>query len=172
MPHDLPLKVRLLPMALALAAIVLDQAAKAAVVAAIPIGAVGASFFDDFLRIIHVRNPGVAFSLGGQLDAPLRTLIFTVGPLVILPVIAYYAIAGKDLLLRQRWFLAGIVGGGLGNLIDRIFRPGGVVDFIDVRFFGIFGWERWPTFNVADSFVVVCAILLFATLILPKRKTK
>ena len=53
-----------------------------------------------------------------------------------------------------------IVGGGLGNIIDRIFRPDGVIDFIDVKFFGIFGLNRWPTFNVADASVVVCGILM------------
>ena len=56
--------------------------------------------------------------------------------------------------------VCGIVGGGIGNLIDRFFRPEGVVDFIDVKFYGLFGMERWPTFNVADSAVVVCGILL------------
>ena len=54
----------------------------------------------------------------------------------------------------------GIVGGGFGNLIDRFFRAEGVVDFIDVKFYGLFGMDRWPTFNVADSAVVVCGILL------------
>ena len=59
-----------------------------------------------------------------------------------------------------------ICGGGFGNLIDRFFRSEGVIDFIDVKFYGLFGLERWPTFNIADSAVVVCGILLlisFAT---------
>ena len=59
----------------------------------------------------------------------------------------------------------GIVGGGLGNLVDRFFRKEGVVDFIDVKFYGLFGLERWPTFNVADSAVVVCGILLIISFI-------
>ena len=66
--------------------------------------------------------------------------------------------------------MAGIIGGGFGNLIDRIFRPAGVVDFIDVRFYGIFGLERWPTFNVADASVVVAGILLIVSFILEKDK--
>jgi signal peptidase II len=52
-----------------------------------------------------------------------------------------------------------------GNIFDRFFRPEGVVDFIDVKFFGLFGMERFPTFNVADSFVMVCAILLVISVI-------
>ena len=59
----------------------------------------------------------------------------------------------------------GIVGGGLGNLIDRFFRPAGVVDFIDVKFYGLFGLDRWPTFNVADAAVVVCGILMVVSFI-------
>ena len=61
--------------------------------------------------------------------------------------------------------VVGIIGGGIGNLIDRIFRAEGVVDFIDVKFYGLFGMERWPTFNVADSAVVVCGILLIVSFI-------
>ena len=45
-------------------------------------------------------------------------------------------------------------------IIDRIARPDGVIDFLSVKFYGLFGLERWPTFNVADSAVVVCGILL------------
>ena len=60
----------------------------------------------------------------------------------------------------------GIVGGGLGNLIDRFFRAEGVVDFIDLKFYGLFGLERWPTFNVADSAVVVCGLLLIISFII------
>jgi signal peptidase II len=66
----------------------------------------------------------------------------------------------------------GIVGGGLGNLIDRIFRSEGVIDFIDVKWFGMakspipfLRMERWPTFNVADSAVVICGILLIISFI-------
>ena len=66
----------------------------------------------------------------------------------------------------QRWAIMGIVGGGLGNLVDRFFRAEGVVDFIDIKFYGLFGLERWPTFNVADSAVVVCGLLLIISFII------
>jgi uncharacterized protein (DUF342 family) len=68
--------------------------------------------------------------------------------------------AGKDILVR-----GGILGGGIGNLIDRFFRPAGVVDFIDCYFFGIFGMERWPTFNIADSAVVICGAIFVVSFI-------
>lgn len=54
----------------------------------------------------------------------------------------------------------------MGNLYDRFFRPNGVVDFIDVKFYGIFGFERWPTFNIADMGVLICGILLMVSFII------
>ena len=65
----------------------------------------------------------------------------------------------------QRWAVCGILGGGIGNLIDRFFRPEGVVDFVDCYFFGLFGMERWPTFNFADAAVVVCGIIFVITFV-------
>jgi len=57
-------------------------------------------------------------------------------------------------------------------LLDRFFRAEGVVDFIDVKFFGLFGLERWPTFNVADSAIVVCGAGLFIALFIQEWKGK
>ena len=71
----------------------------------------------------------------------------------------------------QRWAICGIVGGGIGNLIDRFFRAEGVVDFIDVKFYGLFGFERWPTFNIADASVVVCGVLLVLSFVIDSRKS-
>jgi len=85
----------------------------------------------------------------------------------------WYYIKSEEFTGIQRWAVAGIIGGGIGNLIDRIIRTDGVVDYVSVRIFGLFGWERWPTFNIADSSVVVCSILLFVTiLIIPQKKEK
>ena len=160
---------RLLPLILTVLVIALDQVTKAAIVAWIPLNSVGASFMDNFLRIIHVRNPAIAFSLGTTLPVELKFIIFTILPCIILPSILVFCLTAKDLTNLQRWALMGIVGGGTGNLIDRIGRPEGVIDFIDVRFFGIFGMERWPTFNVADSSVVICGIVLAISLLLQRR---
>ena len=78
----------------------------------------------------------------------------------------------KDFNQVQNWAIMGIVGGGLGNIIDRIFRSKGVVDFIDVKFYGLFGLQRWPTFNVADAVVVVCGIMLFASFVISNKNNK
>jgi signal peptidase II len=120
--------------------------------------------FGEFLRLIHARNLGIAFSMGHGLDAGVRSILFAALPTVVLIVLMVYYFRTDELTQLQRWALVGIVGGGLGNLIDRVFRSAGVVDFIDVKIYGLFGMTRWPTFNVADASVVVCGILLVATM--------
>ena len=74
--------------------------------------------------------------------------------------LVYYFFFSKDVTRGQRWILAAILGGGLGNYLDRLFRSRGVIDFLDFKFYGIFGLERWPVFNLADSSVVVAGITL------------
>lgn len=161
------LATRLLPFALTAAVILVDQVTKAVIVAAVPrvesgaiIGVIG-----DFFRIIHTRNLGVAFSLGRSLPEAARRLLFTLLPAVVLAGLVVYYFRSDEFTRLQRWAVAGIIGGGVGNLIDRVFRAEGVVDFLDVKFYGIFGMERWPTFNVADATVVVCGILLIVSLL-------
>jgi signal peptidase II len=84
----------------------------------------------------------------------------------------WYYFKSDEFTQLQRWAAAGIIGGGLGNIIDRIFRPDGVVDFVSVRLYGLFGFERWPTFNVADSSVVVCCIILLISILITPQKPK
>ncbi len=162
------LKTSLTPLWLSVAIIVADQISKALIVASIPMHTIGASFLDGFLRIIHTRNLAIAFSIGRSLPEHLRTILFIIMPLIFLVLLVVYFVKTNEFTRLQRWAVAGIIGGGFGNMIDRVFRPDGVVDFIDVRFYGLFGLERWPTFNVADSSVVVAGILLAASFIFEK----
>ncbi|MDE5899209.1 MAG: signal peptidase II [Treponemataceae bacterium] len=160
---------KLLPCLLAALVIAADQITKALVVRYIPPFSIGAQFFGDFLRIVHVSNTGVAFSMGDSMPAALRRLFFAVVPLAVIILVIVVYFRNNTFTALQRWAVCGIIGGGIGNLIDRFFRSAGVVDFIDVKFFGIFGLNRWPTFNVADSAVVVCGILLAASFLLSVR---
>ncbi|HKK65657.1 MAG TPA: signal peptidase II [Clostridia bacterium] len=162
------LRTHLRPLWLSLAIIVTDQISKALIVASIPLHSIGAVFLDGFLRIIHTRNLAIAFSIGRSLSEQVRTVLFIILPLILLVLIVIYFIKTDDFTRLQRWAVAGIIGGGFGNMIDRLFRPEGVVDFVDVRFYGLFGLERWPTFNVADSSVVVAGIVMAASFILEK----
>ncbi len=166
------LKSKLLPFILTFLVIILDQITKMLIVSNIPPYSIGAQFFGDFLRIIHVSNTGVAFSVGATWSDTLRRLLFALLPLIVICVVITIYFRNKDWTKLQRWAIMGIVGGGFGNLIDRFFRSEGVVDFIDVKFYGIFGLERWPTFNVADSAVVVCGILLFISFIVSAKQEK
>lgn len=159
------LRIKLLPLALTIAVFVLDQATKLLIVKNIPPYTIGASFFGDFLRIIHVYNPGIAFSMGNNLPDTMRGLLFAIVPLIVLALVLVVYFRNEDFTPFQRWAVAGIIGGGLGNIYDRFFRPEGVVDFIDVKFYGLFGLERWPTFNVADAAVLVCGFLLIISFV-------
>lgn len=158
------MKERLLPFSLTFAIIALDQLSKFIVSITIRQWSVGPSFLGDFFRIIHVYNPGIAFSIGGDLSQNIRSVLFGLMPLMVLCIVIGVYFRSNDFSRLQRWCIAGIIGGGFGNLIDRFFRPEGVLDFLDVKFYGLFGLERWPTFNVADSAVVVCGILLMLSL--------
>jgi signal peptidase II len=128
-------------------------------------------FNNDILWIIHVRNKAIAFSLGHTLPEGLKALLFVVLPLAVFGFLLWYYFISKELSNLQRWAVAGIIGGGAGNLIDRIFRPDGVVDFISVKFYGIFGFDRWPTFNIADASVVISVFLFLFTVLLPSKQT-
>ena len=159
------LKSKILPITLAVVVIVLDQITKMLVVRHIPLYTIGTQFFGDFIRIIHVANTGVAFSVGASWSETARRFLFSLIPLIVIGIVIAIYFRNNTWTKIQRWSIMGIVGGGLGNLIDRFFRAEGVVDFIDVKFYGLFGLERWPTFNVADSAVVVCGLLLVISFI-------
>lgn len=136
---------------LLIAAVVLaaDIATKSLAVAYIdpaePISIIG-----DTVTLTLLRNSGAAFSM-----ATGYTWVLTLIALVVVAVIIKFSSR-----LRSGWWMLGlglVLGGALGNLIDRIFRSPGplrgyVVDFVSV------GW--WPVFNVADSAVVCGAVLL------------
>ena len=126
-------------------------------------------FNNEILLLYHVRNKAIAFSLGDSIPQQYRLALFVIIPVIVLVFLIWYYFTSTEFNRLQRWAIAGILGGGFGNIIDRIFRKDGVVDFISVKFYGLFGMERWPTFNVADSSVVICSILLLITMIIPRR---
>jgi signal peptidase II len=107
----------------------------------------------NHLRLTLVYNPGAAFGLhlGGYSRWIFMAL--TVGALIVLGRL-YQATRQGD--LARTLALALVCGGAVGNLIDRVRSPLGVVDFIDVGLRDM----RWPTFNVADMAVSIGAFLL------------
>ena len=124
------------------------------------------------MQLWHVRNRAIAFSIGHNLPDSLKPPLFIILPIIVLALLLVYYLKSPHFLPLQRWAVTGIIGGGLGNIIDRILRRDGVVDYVSVRFFGfakspipLFRWERWPTFNAADASVVICCLILLATII-------
>ncbi len=111
-------------------------------------------------RLTLVRNTGAAFGLFRD-----QTVIFILISVIAIISIGFYLIKKrktKPLVLSENFFLTGlslILGGAIGNLIDRL-RFGYVVDFIDLRF--------WPVFNVADSCITIGAAILFFAIIRSK----
>jgi len=165
-------KERILPLILTGCIIIADQVSKA-IIAKCPIGSrIKDVFNNEFLEIWHVRNKAIAFSLGHGISESIKPVLFIALPVLVLCVLLWYYLSSEDFTRLQRWATAGILGGGIGNIIDRIVRKDGVVDFISVKFYGFLGFERWPTFNIADSSVVVCCLLLFVTIIITSGKSK
>jgi len=149
-----------LPFILTAIVVLLDQLTKILIVRfANENGNILYSVFGDFFRIILVYNTGAAFSFGNNFAPILRFILLKLLPLLL--IIGFLPIYFRMNFTRvERWLIAAVIGGGVGNLIDRFFRTEGVVDFIDIKFYGLFGLERWPTFNIADSVVVVSFSIL------------
>jgi len=110
----------------------------------------------DFLVLVYTENSGGFLSLGAHWPEPVREAVFIFLSLVILVLLLTYILRAKQLGLGATAALALVAGGGIGNIIDRIFRGGHVTDFLNV---GI-GSLRTGIFNLADFFVLLGAVLL------------
>ncbi|MGI8998094.1 MAG: signal peptidase II [Candidatus Limnocylindria bacterium] len=121
-----------------------DQITKALVVENV---AFGDSFdvIGDLARLWHVRNDGAAFSI-----LPGATWLFVPVTLVAIGMVVYFHRQFRDRAIWIQVILGAILAGSLGNLTDRL-RLGYVIDFVSLGF----GDTRFPTFNVADSAVVL-----------------
>ena len=116
----------------------------------------------DFLRFVYVRNPGSAMGL-----FPVgRVFLVSVSFAASLFLIYLYRTSDPSLRVRKA-AMAAILGGALGNLIDRVFYKGLVVDFIDVGL----GDSRFYTFNIADVGVSIGGAILFLCILLEGRRS-
>jgi signal peptidase II len=133
----------------ALAVIALDQATKVAVMSTLRLYD-SIRVIPGFFNLVHVRNRGIAFGLLSHLGAGWGTVLVsaTTAAAIILLVLWLSRLRAGD--GRTAFGLSLIIGGAVGNLIDRV-RLGEVVDFLDF-YVGSF---HWPAFNVADSAVTV-----------------
>ncbi len=161
-----------LPFILTACIVAADQIVKMLIVQNIGMHEIGFVAGDGFFRLVHTRNLGIAFSIGREWSPTVRRVLFIVFPAVVMIFVLIYYFKGEDLTTGMRWAMAGILGGGTGNIIDRIIRSEGVVDFLDFKFYGIFGLERWPVFNLADMSVVVSALVLLLLFIIQERRNR
>ena len=116
---------------------------------------------EGFFYLTHVRNPGAAFGLFADGPPEIRlTFFITISIVAIGIVISFFRkLAPGDRLSALA--LGCILGGAVGNLIDRIARSE-VVDFLHFR---LWGGYSWPDFNFADSFIVIGVGLLILELL-------
>ena len=139
--------------AIALAAVAADQLTKHIVASQLALGD-GVHVLGPFW-IHHVRNSGIAFGFFSQATA----VVIVLTGLAVAWMVAYFARSGaRHPILPVALGL--VIGGSTSNLLDRV-RLGYVTDFLDLR------W--WPSFNLADSFIVVGVLVLLATLVLAER---
>lgn len=158
-------KKRLLPFTLTALILVVDQITKHMVVRNLKIFE-KSEVLGDFLWIWHTRNTGMLFSVGHTLPPGLRTVIFIALPALALALMLLYYFKSGEIREIQRWCFAAILGGGLGNLVDRIFRTeNAVIDFISFKFYGLLGMERYPSFNAADSAIVCGSVALVLSIL-------
>lgn len=111
------------------------------------------SVIGDIIRLTYIKNPGMAFGIqiGGK-------LFYTIFASIACVIILAYLFRLKPENFWARFALASILGGAIGNLIDR-FIYSEVIDFIDIRII------RWPIFNFADIAVSIGMIILIAIVV-------
>ena len=129
----------------------IDQAAKYAIETLLPLHA--SIEVNSFFNLVHVLNPGAAFSFLADAGGWQRYLFIGLAGIVstFLMFVLWKGV-------RSRFEIAAyicIIAGALGNLIDRL-RIGAVVDFLDFHWRGL----HWPSFNLADLFIVIGTILM------------
>ncbi|RJR38568.1 MAG: signal peptidase II [Desulfobacteraceae bacterium] len=141
------------------AVILLDQITKWIVLKSIPLYG-SYPLIEGFFNLVHVRNRGIAFGImnrpgGSQITIYVLTLV-TLAAIFLL--FLWFSRLGAE-EKKTTWGLALVIGGALGNLVDRI-RMGEVVDFLDVHV----GTFHWPAFNIADSAITVGVFWLALTI--------
>ena len=119
---------------------------------------------NDYFSIVNISNTGVAFSMFQNNNIFFVILV----SLVIISLIYFIYKNRNELTKLQIHSLLLILSGGIGNLIDRLFR-GAVVDFIDVGYKQVY---RWPAFNIADSCVCIGVTLFIISILLFNKKVK
>lgn len=127
-----------------------DQYTKYLIASSVTLGGEGKVLIPKLIDIIYVKNDGGAWGMLSGYTWLLVSLTLVI-MLVCVALLLKYGLKNKLMF----WAIALVLFGGVGNMLDRIFRGGYVVDFLHFTF-----WKSFPVFNVADCAIVVGAALL------------
>lgn len=142
----------------AVCVVILDQMSKAMITGAVRLHE-SIPVIQGILNLVHVRNRGIAFGLMNRSHPNAGFWLLVAATGAAIGLLLFWLFRLKDRDLQMTFGLSLIVGGALGNLIDRLrFRE--VVDFIDV----FWGPYHWPAFNVADAAITIGTLWLAVTL--------
>lgn len=147
---------------IAVAVLVLDRFSKWIVATRLTLHD-GITVIPDFFRIVHVENPGAAFGLFAASSYQWRLTILILFSLLALIVVGVLLWKNSHIVSATGTALSLILGGALGNLWDRVIA-GHVTDFLEFHI----GSYYWPSFNVADSAIVIGALLLVGDILFSK----
>ena len=117
----------------------------------------------NFFHITHIQNTGGAFGILAEFKGLYFKTFFILFTLLTIGVVGFFYCKLKPNQDAPALGIALIIGGAIGNLVDRI-RLGGVIDFIDVHYYSL----HWPAFNVADSAITIGSVLLGVLIFLKK----
>ena len=151
-----------LTIVVSLSVIILDQCTKYLIIKSFALHQ-SLDLIEHYLTIVHIRNKGIAFGLLAEQGGGTRTIFLIITSLFAIAFIFYLLSSLKDRQTYATVTLALILGGAIGNLIDRI-RWGEVVDFIYVHWYQYY----WPAFNYADSAISVGLVLLLIGIVTKK----
>ncbi|QDK42369.1 signal peptidase II [Bacteriovorax stolpii] len=138
--------------------VLIDQFSKMYIASAFYLGE-SITLIPELFNITHVRNPGAAFGIFAESHPTLRSILLLGTPPIAVLLMCIFVFKNKKLTTLEIYAYSLIVGGALGNLVDR-FRLGFVVDFLDFHLSRRF---TWPAFNFADSFIFIGAFILIGS---------
>jgi len=139
----------------------IDQLTKTLVARYLELGE-GVDVIPGVFQLYYTLNPGAAFGLFAGLSAKIRNPFFTATSIIAIGLVFYFIIKADDRQILFPTSLAMVLGGALGNIMDRVRLHGYVVDFLD------FYIINWPAFNVADSAVTIGIVLMMTEVIMSR----
>lgn len=153
-------------MIIAASVVLLDQVSKWLVAQKIALYD-GVDVVPGFFRLTHVQNQGAAFGLFSNSTSQWKVAVLIMFSVAALAVVSALLWKNGNAMNATAIALSLVFGGALGNLWDRV-SSGRVIDFLDIYY----GSHHWPAFNVADSAIVIGAVLLLSEIFLAPQEEK